>query len=300
VLPRLDRQAIDARLSPRGIQLLDPYINAQTKYRFKCRNLHVWTSLAAAVFRGTGCPFCAGKRLWKQGVQAKLKQIGVLLIGDYLGIKALHDVQCLNEHTWKASPNGLLNTGKDHESIVCPECRRLNREHDLNRDLEKRGLRLTRAYQFTSKKDTGHECLHCGNQWAGRLDSTCKKCYPKQYRASEEAVRAIIQKLTGKEFKRTYPTWLRGRSRSRGLQLDGYNEELKLAFEYQGRQHYIPVPTFGGQKAFALIHQRDERKRVTCYRKSVTLIRVPYWKKDVEGFIRTKLLQAGFQLADEK
>ena len=49
-----------------------------------------------------------------------------------------------------------------------------------------------------------------------------------------------------------------------GLQsFDTYIPELKLAFEYQGRQHYEPIPFFGGEEGFARLQERDNRKYVS-------------------------------------
>lgn len=74
------------------------------------------------------------------------------------------------------------------------------------------------------------------------------------------------------------------------MELDGYNEEHQVAIEYQGQQHYQPIY---GEDRFGWLRRNDERKRLICYRRGVLLIRVPYWKADVEGFLRDKLLAAG-------
>jgi hypothetical protein len=69
------------------------------------------------------------------------------------------------------------------------------------------------------------------------------------------------------------PEWL-------GLQrLDIYIPKLKLAIEYQGRQHYEPVPFFGGEEAFSLTQERDKRKSNLCSENDITLI---YFRYDEE------------------
>jgi len=70
------------------------------------------------------------------------------------------------------------------------------------------------------------------------------------------------------------------------MELDGYNKRHAVAFEYQGEQHYRPIY---GEKALAQLKRNDERKRLICYRRGIKLIRIPYWKKDVGAFIRSKL-----------
>eukprot|EP01027_Heterolobosea_sp_BB2_P000282 GEZU01000413.1.p1 GENE.GEZU01000413.1~~GEZU01000413.1.p1 ORF type:complete len:468 (+),score=89.89 GEZU01000413.1:405-1808(+) len=60
------------------------------------------------------------------------------------------------------------------------------------------------------------------------------------------------------------------------VEFDIYLPSLKLAFEYQGEQHYEHVPVFSGSSNG---HQqrRDEQKAEICQRAGITLIVVPYW-----------------------
>ena len=46
------------------------------------------------------------------------------------------------------------------------------------------------------------------------------------------------------------------------MELDVYIEELKLAVEYQGQQHYKPV--YGMNADFELQQTRDKEKREAC------------------------------------
>lgn len=58
---------------------------------------------------------------------------------------------------------------------------------------------------------------------------------------------------------------------------DTYVPELKIAFEYQGRQHYEPIDFFGGEEGFARLQERDARKKQICEDNGITLIE---WKYD--------------------
>ncbi|MGA2525626.1 MAG: hypothetical protein ABSF79_03295 [Smithellaceae bacterium] len=76
------------------------------------------------------------------------------------------------------------------------------------------------------------------------------------------------------------PLWL-------GLQrLDIFIPGLKLAIEYQGLQHYEPVPFFGGEEGFSRTQSRDKRKADLCAENDVTLI---YFRYDEE--INRKMLE---------
>ena len=57
------------------------------------------------------------------------------------------------------------------------------------------------------------------------------------------------------------------------MTLDIYVPSLRLAFEYQGRQHYEAVFRYQDQNVAA----RDKEKREACEKMNLTLIEVPYW-----------------------
>jgi len=58
------------------------------------------------------------------------------------------------------------------------------------------------------------------------------------------------------------------------LLLDIYVPSLKLAFEYQGYQHYHDLNLFG----FASTNRmRDVEKSNACSYLGITLIEIPYW-----------------------
>ena len=58
------------------------------------------------------------------------------------------------------------------------------------------------------------------------------------------------------------------------MQIDVYIPSMKLAFEYQGKQHFHSVHVFGPQED---IFFRDQQKRQTCAELGITLIEIPYW-----------------------
>jgi hypothetical protein len=142
------------------------------------------------------------------------------------------------------------------------------------------------------------KCRKCKHKWEmvltkirGRFanDSIkCPRCEPQRFGAFETKVRKAIEKITGWKFSKVRPDWLRGRSKV-PMELDGYNEEHKMGVEAQGKGHYNPI---FGEKIFRIIKRNDERKRLICYRRGITLVRVPYFKKDIESFIRAKLQKA--------
>jgi hypothetical protein len=59
------------------------------------------------------------------------------------------------------------------------------------------------------------------------------------------------------------------------LELDGYCEELGIAFEHQGYQHYKKAHYSNTDKKFGDILKRDARKKFLCRKNGVVLILIP-------------------------
>lgn len=80
-----------------------------------------------------------------------------------------------------------------------------------------------------------------------------------QVTVAEHFTRDLLDEITTVRFTKARPLFLQG------LELDGYNEEHKIAFEYNGKQHYEHVPFLHKTvKDFEAQRQRDERKRRLC------------------------------------
>lgn len=93
----------------------------------------------------------------------------------------------------------------------------------------------------------------------------------------EAICKAVLEELYSKEFHTVRPDFLKNPETKRNLELDCYNEELRLAVEYNGIQHY-KWPNFTGQSKEAFIKQvrRDQYKVEACDNNGVYLITVPY------------------------
>jgi hypothetical protein len=83
------------------------------------------------------------------------------------------------------------------------------------------------------------------------------------------------------------------------LELDCFNESLKLAVEYNGAQHYQFIPFFHkNQEAFYNQKYRDELKRMRCREMGITLIEVPHTEdKRLEAYLEEQLKRHGFTRA---
>ena len=86
-----------------------------------------------------------------------------------------------------------------------------------------------------------------------------------------------MEQIYGVPFKSLRPDWLINPETGEKLELDCYNEELKIAVEYNGEQHYT-WPNFTNQTYQQFINQvrRDELKVKLCDRNGIYLIVVPH------------------------
>jgi hypothetical protein len=108
----------------------------------------------------------------------------------------------------------------------------------------------------------------------------------------EDICREVFESIYQKPFKSCRPHFLKNPRTGRNLELDGYNEELGIAFEHNGRQHYEYPNTFHKTKQdFYDQHYRDQYKRKACDDNDVYLIVIPFHvpEKDIRQFIISKL-----------
>lgn len=102
---------------------------------------------------------------------------------------------------------------------------------------------------------------------------------------SETQLYNIVKKIFPNEtiIRHYRPDWLEK------LELDIYIPDLKIAFEYQGQQHYHPIKAWGGEKSLKELKERDEKKKELCYSNSIKLIEVDYSEPLTEEHIRKRL-----------
>lgn len=127
------------------------------------------------------------------------------------------------------------------------------------------------------------------------IEDTPKKNKHKKTKRSSDSrgeieCRRVLESLFKRPFKKERPSFLRNDALDNGmnLELDCYNRELKLAVEYNGRQHYQFIPFFHKNKdAFQNQKYRDFIKKQRCKEHNITLITVPYTIKikDIRSFL---------------
>lgn len=122
-----------------------------------------------------------------------------------------------------------------------------------------------------------------------------KKTIPKKH---ETRCRIIMEELFKAPFKMVRPDFLKYDKTGKNLELDMYNEDLKLALEYDGVHHRKFTEFFHKtEQDFTEQKERDEYKENKCRELGITLIRVPDTVKydDLESFIKSELDKKGIK-----
>lgn len=104
----------------------------------------------------------------------------------------------------------------------------------------------------------------------------------------EDRCREILERKYNAKFPTKRPNFLKNPKTNRNLELDGYNEDLKIAFEYNGEQHYTFPNTFHKtEEDFQKQVANDKFKAKKCKELGIHLIEIPYTVgvHDLESFI---------------
>lgn len=205
--------------------------------------------------------------------QEAQKKGGDCLSEAYLGALLPMKWKCSCNHIWYV-PFYEIKRGR-----WCKICADISRAKKRNKytaqqveeKAKERGFKLLSPFVGGSI-NYEWECPN-GHTWKTSVHSIfaglgCRKCNIKTL---EEKTRFVFEELTGKRFpnkKRAINSY----------ELDGYCDELKLAFEHHGQQHYKFVKYFHkNQETFQKRIEIDRIKTQICIEKGISKIDVPYF-----------------------
>ena len=273
-----------------GRCLATRFSTVMVKVPWQCSKGHVWQATPDCVLnRRTWCPICGGTA--PVGLEPLRRHAanlgGECLATEYKNCLLKLRWRCRSGHEWLATANSV------RQGTWCPECRDASRRIGLARlqahAASLGGKCLAKTYK-NNKQKLLWECKerHRWKTTAAHVlvhNSWCPHCVAWR---TETEVRNIFEFLLNPaKFLSSRPKFLGG------LELDGYCEEMSLAFEYQGEQHYDPDNYFhfGSPSSFRMQQDRDARKRELCEDFGVRLVVVPFFAKDKRTFVITSLLQ---------
>lgn len=181
-----------------------------------------------------------------------------------------------------------LNKWSDSLSSPC-RCVFSLKEDFVKKTLEKEGYNLLSSFKSSSFKmntrcPNGHEwSVKWGDFYTGYRCGECGRL------KNEKKCKEIIESITEKKFKKIKPKWLLNPKTGGRMEIDCFNEDLRIGLEYNGEQHYRPISWYGGEKSFKKTKQRDALKKKLCKKNNIDLIVVPYLIKNKRFFIEKKL-----------
>lgn len=187
-------------------------------------------------------------------------------------MKKKHEWLCPEHGSFPATPDNVLNLHR-----WCPDCwedrrgitKRLPIDIVLERIKERGGQLVSPIEEYETLQSQlrircadGHEWPVTGASIVG-ANSWCPKC---RNSAGETITRHIFEATYGVLFPSCRPDFLKT-DLGGTLELDGYNAELALAFEYQGPHHDLPDQM-----------ERDREKRERCKAFNIQLFEIPFLK----------------------
>ncbi|WP_375559676.1 hypothetical protein ACE193_18355 [Bernardetia sp. OM2101] len=175
-------------------------------------------------------------------------------------------VECNKGHKWITYPGHII------KGIWCRKCNGSapHTLEDVRKVVEDRGGKLLSTEYKNDMTKVTCQCaenhiwdISPNNMKRGKWCPICNSGI------GERVCRLVFEKIFNKPFNKVRPSWLRNK-RGFIMELDGYNKELKLAFEHQGRQHYSKKTNQRFIKENTT--QNDKKKLEICKLKGITVI----------------------------
>ena len=276
-------EKIKLEFEKEGYKLLSEYIDYKTKMKYQCPKGHIGEMSYDRFKQNRKCAECSSTKLTHDFVKVQFEKREYKLLDTYINYNTKMKYECPFGHIGEISYSNFLK----NDCSKCYGNRKLTIE-EVKVKFEERDYELLEGEYVNSatkikyKCPKGHIGKICYNSF--RDGSGCSKCLFK----NEQRCRKIMEDFFGVPFDKSRPPWLKG------LELDGYNEEFGIAFEYDGAQHYKYVQYWHKTpKGFFIQRKRDLEKFFLCKINGVKLIKIPYYNDDSE-FIKDKLIEIFF------
>ncbi|MEN9407029.1 MAG: hypothetical protein RLZZ455_245 [Candidatus Parcubacteria bacterium] len=250
------------------------YINSNTKLKWQCKEGHVWESTPLSVkYAGNWCSLCSRKKLLtiEEMQDIAAEHGGKCLSEKYINSKTNLKLHCIKGHIWETAPNNV------RQGNWCPICAgtKLLTIEEMQGIANERGGKCLSPRYINSTTNLKWQCKE-GHIWEAKpylvkQGTWCPKC---RIWIGENTCRLYMENIFSNSFPKSKPKWLKN-DKGNQLELDGYCEKLKLAFEYQGIQHYKSDGWFSKEKV-EKVKWRDEQKRKICNQNGVSLLIIPY------------------------
>ena len=272
-----------------GVLLSTEYVSAKAKLKVRCGDQNEFEVSPDGLAHGIWCRECKRQK-HSERMRASYRSVEELreFARDHHGGDCLASKPkpMLSKVSWKCSksehpPFPAVIAKVIHTNQWCPLCwqeRRVPPQPAIPREAIEEKVRqlggeiVKIGSDGVWKGSKTRVVIRCanGHEWPADASnllyagSWCPSCLNK----GERIVRAIFEATFGGRFPKSKPDWLVSK-KGRKLELDGYYQEQRIAFEYQGPHHY----------SVDYVMEHDKIKRVACARNGVRLIEVDAIKR---------------------
>lgn len=170
--------------------------------------------------------------------------------------------------------------------------------HEIKELISKRGGSLI-SNSVTSAKE--YFDILCGDGHLFKINLNkinqgrwCPRCSDSRL-IGEEITRQFVEYLFQKRFVKCKPEWLTFQDKR--LELDGYCEEIGIAFEHDGDQHFRHIKRFHNYFTLDQLQSMDRAKDSLCKQKGIILLR---FKEHKNGQLLCQQLRAQSSLLEGK
>jgi|APSaa5957512622_1039677.scaffolds.fasta_scaffold03191_5 hypothetical protein len=261
-----------------GKCLSEEYVDSTKKMLWECSKGHRWeTSASSIINHSSWCRKCCNKRPTKYRLE------------DAKNIANQKGGKCLSTELNNSTDKLLWECDKGHKWIVtfqdvlrgswCAKCAQdsqrlpydeLNKVASLNN-----GVCLSQEQEYVNAKTKLLWRCEEGHVWKatyGNIKTNGSWCPYCSGSYAEKKFRNVLEDIFNKSFKKIRPKWLINKKGNR-LELDGFNEELSIAFEYQGRQHFEYIKHWNKRtNKFKQTVEHDKIKRKVLKEKNIILL----------------------------
>ena len=199
------------------------------------------------------------------------KNGGECLSKEYINNRTKLSWKCAYNHLWDATPDHI-KCGE-----WCPRCVCKGQTiEDMQKLASKKGGKCLSVEYTRNEIKLNWQC-ELGHTWFDipssiKMGRWCPICSSN---VSERITNAMFEHLFGCKFDKIKPTWLINDAGNK-MELDGYNDGLKIAFEYQGIQHYRFNARFHQDTSLKKRMEDDSLKKRLCKKHNIVLIEIPY------------------------
>lgn len=271
--------------------LTTEYLGPAVKLELKCGNNHIFYRSMNELNSERFCDQCPKDNYYS--IEAIQKIVGdkggKILSTEFKLVTDIYKWECSEGHTWESPAHNIL-----YHNSWCPPCSVYGDRwtiKDMQEIAKNKGGECLSTKYINTKTELKWKCKK-GHTWDTKPCNIIEGCWCPDCGSNasygEKVMEQIVNKIFNNKFEKIRPDWLRNSITKSPMELDLYNDELKIAFEYQGKQHYQFIKYFHREESkFIEQQKRDLEKKELCKKNNVLLIDIPYTLKfeDIQKYI---------------